>query len=101
MGQSTQAKNPTVEVKNQAEKNVDVAADAARRNAQLTAEMTQRFAPVVVDSYEKTLKSYADFHERVGRIPNVEAVSTVASAQASLVRDIAEITASANRDLLK
>ena len=91
----------TTEARNQAQKNVDVAADAARRNAELTAELTQRFAPVAVDSYERTLKSYADFHERVGRIPNVEAVTTVATAQAGLVRDFAEITASANRELLK
>ena len=89
------------QTKNQAQKNVDVAADAARRNAELTAEVAQRFAPVVVDTYEKTLKSYADFHERVGRIPNVEAFSTVTSAQAGLVRDFADITASANRELIK
>jgi len=64
-------------------------------------ETARKADDAYVDSYEKTLKSYAGLHERVGSTTQIDWVASVASAQASFVRDFAEVTASANRELLR
>jgi hypothetical protein len=54
-----------------------------------------------LDSYEKVLKSIADFEERVGGSSQVEWVSAMAQAHADFTRDIAKIYASSAREFLK
>ena len=56
---------------------------------------------VYLDAYERTLKSIADFEERVAGASQVEWITTIANAQANLTRELAEAYTQAGRDALK
>jgi hypothetical protein len=64
-------------------------------------DSTRRAGQAYLDSYEKVLKSIADFEERVGNATQVEWLSALAQAQADFTRDIAKIYTTSARDLLK
>jgi len=64
-------------------------------------DSSRKAGKAYLDSYEKVLKSIADFEERVGRSSQVEWVSAVTQAQADFTREIAGIYATSARDLLK
>jgi vacuolar-type H+-ATPase subunit E/Vma4 len=64
-------------------------------------DSSRKAGQAYLDSYEKVLKSIADFEERVGSATQVEWVSAVTQAQADFTRDLAKIYTSSARDLLK
>lgn len=54
----------------------------------------------VVDTYESTLKNWADYQEKIGDATRVDLVSTVARAQAQYTRTVANAYADAARELI-
>ena len=64
-------------------------------------EASNKGGQVYLDVYERTLKSIADYEERVAGASQVEWVATIAQAQANFTREIAEAYTSAGRDFLK
>ena len=64
-------------------------------------EASNKGGQVYLDVYERTLKSIADYEERVAGASQVEWVTTIAQAQANFTREIAEAYTSAGRDFLK
>jgi hypothetical protein len=53
-----------------------------------------------LDAYEKTVKTFADYQDKIGDTSPVEWVSTVAHAQANFTREVSKAYASGARDLL-
>jgi hypothetical protein len=64
-------------------------------------ESSRKAGKAYLDSYEKVLKSIADFEERAGKSTQIEWVSAVTQAQADFTREIAAIWTASARDLLK
>ena len=55
---------------------------------------------MTLDSYETTLKAFADYTEKSAAASSVEWVSTVTQAQADFTRDLATAYTKAARTLL-
>jgi hypothetical protein len=55
----------------------------------------------VLDAYESTLKSFADYQDKVAETSQVEWISSLAHAQAELTRGVAKVYASTARGLIK
>ena len=53
-----------------------------------------------LNTVERSLKSFADLHEEVGKALPLDWTTPVATAQAAFVRDIATAYAKAGRDLV-
>lgn len=87
--------------KRAADQNVEAAADRIRDLNERILESGKKAGNTYLDIYEKTLKSIADYQEKVGEQSQVEWVSTVANAQANFTRDLANAYTSAARSLLK
>ncbi|MGE5636222.1 MAG: hypothetical protein ACM3UV_04675 [Nocardioidaceae bacterium] len=64
-------------------------------------EASKKAGTTYVDAYEKTLKTIADFQERVGEASPVEWVTSLTNAQADLLRNFAEAYVGAARKALK
>lgn len=68
-------------------------------NEQLV-ESGRQAGVVLVDTYEKTLKSWADYQDKLADQTHVDAVATIARAQAQYTRTVANASAGAARELL-
>jgi hypothetical protein len=55
----------------------------------------------LIDAYEKTLHTVADYQDKVADQTPVDWVAGIARAQASFTREISRVSASTARDLLK
>ena len=64
-------------------------------------ETGKKLTGTYIDSYEKAALSLTEFQEKVAGASNVEWLATVASAQASLTRELMKAQTSAARELLK
>lgn len=80
---------------------VEAAAERIRDLNERIIDSTKKAGGVYLDTYEKSLKSIADFQETVAGATGVEWVSTVAHSQANFTRSIAEAYTSAAREVLK
>jgi L-asparaginase II len=77
--------------------------DAAERIQALNervVESSRKAGVLYLDTTEKVLKSIADLEERVAQASNVEALTTIATAQADFTRDFAKLYTSAGRAAL-
>ncbi len=83
------------------DQNVEAAVERIRAVNERMIESANRAGTVYLDLYEKTLGSIADYEDRLADSSQVEWIATVASAQASLTRDVAGAYSSAARSLLK
>jgi hypothetical protein len=54
-----------------------------------------------LDAYETTLRTFAEYQDKVAESSNVEWVSSIARAQANFTREIARAYTSTARDMLK
>jgi major membrane immunogen (membrane-anchored lipoprotein) len=63
-------------------------------------DSARRAGGAYLDGYERTLKSIADYQEKVGSESQVDWVSTLTKAQADFTRDVTKIYTSAARDLI-
>ncbi len=64
-------------------------------------DASKRLSGTVVDSYEKYVLTLADAGQKAGEATNVEWISTAASAQAGVTRELTKAYATAARELLK
>ena len=62
---------------------------------------SKRAGEAYLTTFERSLKSYADLHEEVGKALPFEWTSPVATAQATFVRSVADAYAAAGRELVK
>jgi len=61
----------------------------------------KRLSGTFVDTYEKYVLTLADAGQKAGEATNVDWISTAASAQAGVTRELTKAYASAARELLK
>ena len=64
-------------------------------------EQIRKVTETSLDVYERSVKAYADVHERVGQASNLPWVQTVARVQAGLLRDTAGTYAQTARELIR
>ncbi len=82
-------------------KTTEETAERVRELNERIIDASNRGGQVYLDAYERTLKSIADFEERVAGASQVEWITTIANAQANLTRELAEAYTQAGRDVLK
>jgi hypothetical protein len=80
---------------------VEAAAERIRDLNERIIDSAKKAGGVYLDTYEKSLKSIADFQETVGGATGIEWVSTVANSQANFTRSMADAYTSAAREVLK
>ena len=79
----------------------DAAADSLRDVNEQILDFGRKTSATVLDAYESTLKSFADYQDKVAETSQVEWVSSLAHAQAELTRGVAKVYASTARGLIK
>ena len=82
-------------------KSTEATAERVRELNEQIIEASNKGGQVYLDAYERTLKSIADFEERVAGASQVEWITTIANAQANFTRELAEAYTQAGRDVLK
>ena len=82
-------------------KTTEATAERVRELNEQIIEASNKGGQVYLDAYERTLKSIADFEERVAGASQVEWITTIANAQANFTRELAEAYTQAGRDVLK
>lgn len=63
-------------------------------------ESARKAGNAYLDGYERTLKSIADYQEKIGKQSNVDWVTTLTKAQADFTRDVTRIYTGAARDVI-
>ena len=61
----------------------------------------RKTSATVLDAYETTLNSWADYQDKVADSTRIEWISSLAHAQAELTRGVAKVYASTARGLIK
>ena len=89
------------DAKSAVDRNTEETAERVRELNERIIDASNRGGQVYLDAYERTLKSIADFEERVAGASQVEWITTIANAQANLTRELAEAYTQAGRDVLK
>jgi hypothetical protein len=64
-------------------------------------EASKKAGTAYLDSYEKALKSIADYQESVAKQTDVDWISTVVDAQARFTRELTNLYVNTGRELLK
>lgn len=80
---------------------VEAAAQRIRDLNERIIDSAKKAGGVYLDTYEKSLKSIADFQETVGGSSGVEWVAAVANSQANFTRSMADAYTSAAREVMK
>jgi len=75
--------------------------ERVREYSDKTVDASKRLSGTVVDTYEKYVLTLADAGQKAGEATNVDWISTAASAQAGVTRELTRAYASAARELLK
>ena len=79
----------------------DAAAESLRDVNEQILDFGRKTSATVLDAYESTLKSFADYQDKVAETSQVEWISGLAHAQAELTRGVAKVYASTARGLIK
>jgi len=79
----------------------DAATESLRDVNEQIIDFGRKTTATVLDAYESTLKSFADYQDKVAETSQVEWVSSLAHAQAELTRGVAKVYASTARGLIK
>jgi hypothetical protein len=79
----------------------DATAERIRELNDRIIEAARKAGDVYLDTYEKTLKSIADFQENVAEHSQAEWFSNALSAQADFTREMAKLYTSAAREFIK
>ena len=79
----------------------NAAADSLRDVNEQVLDFGRKASASVLDAYESTLKTFADYQDKVADTSQVEWVSNLAHAQAELTRGVAKVYASTARGLIK
>jgi hypothetical protein len=91
---ATQTKNTSTD------RQVEEATERVRELNERIIDTSRKAGAAYLDSYEKVLKSIADFEERVGSSTQVEWVAAITQAHADFTRDLAKVYASSAREFL-
>ena len=75
----------------------DAAADSLRDVNEQVLDFGRKASASVLDAYETTLKTFADYQDKLAESSQVEWVSNLAHAQAELTRGVAKVYASTAR----
>ena len=78
----------------------DAAADSLRDVNEQVLDFGRKASASVLDAYESTLKTFADYQDKVGDTSRVDWLATVAHAQAKFTREVSEAYATSARELL-
>jgi hypothetical protein len=78
----------------------EVTADRIRDLNEQVLEFGRNAGVSFLDAYEKTVKTFADYQDKVGDSSQVEWVATVAHAQANFTREVSKAYATSARELL-
>ena len=79
----------------------DAAAESLRDVNEQFLDFGRKTSATILDAYETTFKSVADYQDKVADTSQVEWVSNLAHAQAELTRGVAKVYASTARGLIK
>ena len=79
----------------------DAAAESLRDVNEQVIDFGRKTSATVLDAYESTLKTFADYQDKVAETSQIEWVSNLAHAQAELTRGVAKVYASTARGLIK
>lgn len=79
---------------------VEAAAERIRGLNERIIDSAKKAGGVYLDTYEKSLKSIADFQETVGGATGIEWITSIANSQASFTRSMAEAYTTAAREAL-
>jgi hypothetical protein len=79
----------------------DSATDTLRDVNEQVLDFGRKASATVLDAYESTLKTVADYQEKVAETSQPEWISNLGHAQAELTRGVAKVYASTARGLVK
>ena len=82
-------------------KDIDAAAERIRELNEQILEFGRKAGVQFLDAYESTLKTFADYQDKVADQSQVEWVASIARAQANFTREVTRVYTSSARDLLK
>jgi hypothetical protein len=84
-----------------ASKETEAAAERIRELNEQILEFGRKAGVQFLDAYESTLKTFADYQDKVADQSQVEWVASIARAQANFTREVTRVYTSSARDLLK
>jgi hypothetical protein len=79
----------------------DRAADSLRDVNDQLLDFSRKTSASILDAYETTLNSVADYQDKLADSAQVEWLGTIGHAQAELTRGVAKVYASTARGLIK
>ena len=79
----------------------EAAADRIRELNEQVLDFGRKAGLSFLESYENTLKTWAEYQDKVADTSQVEWISSVARAQANFTREITRVYTANARDLLK
>ena len=79
----------------------DAAAESLRDVNEQVLDLGRKTSATILDAYESTLNTVADYQDKVADQTQVEWVANVARSQAELTRGVAKVYASTARGLIK
>ncbi|HEY7077302.1 MAG TPA: hypothetical protein VH418_18125 [Solirubrobacteraceae bacterium] len=82
-------------------KDIDAAAERIRELNEQILEFGRKAGVQFLDAYESTLKTFADYQDKVADQSQVEWIASIARAQANFTREVTRVYTSSARDLLK
>jgi hypothetical protein len=82
-------------------KDIDAAAERIRELNEQILEFGRKAGVQFLDAYESTLKTFAEYQDKVADQSQVEWVASIARAQANFTREVTRVYTSSARDLLK
>ena len=91
----------TTQTKSQAEKDIDQATKRVRDLNEQVLDLGRNAGTGVLEAYEKNLKTYADYQDKVADQTKVDWIANIARAQANFTREITRVYTSTARDLIK
>ena len=82
-------------------KETEAAAERIRELNEQILEFGRKAGVQFLDAYESTLKTFAEYQDKVADQSQVEWVASIARAQANFTREVTRVYTSSARDLLK
>jgi hypothetical protein len=82
-------------------KDIDAAAERIRELNEQILDFGRKAGVQFLDAYESTLKTFAEYQDKVADQSQVEWVASIARAQANFTREVTRVYTSSARDLLK
>ncbi len=82
-------------------RDTEAAAERIRELNEQILEFGRKAGVTFLDAYETTLKTFADYQDKVADQSQVEWLANVARAQANFTREVTRVYTSTARDLIK